>query len=489
LSGFVQGVRRFVIGSSDELAKTALNAGFWAAALSVTAQLLRLIRTALLARLLAPDDFGLMSIALLTLGLLQMLTESGVERALVQRRGDIRHHLNAAWTIAVLRGLFLGGAVFFAAPLVGKFFHSNEAIAIVRVMAASVLLRGLNNIGVVLFDRDLQFRQRFIVRSLPKVVDLVVSVGSALILRSVWALVLVTLAGQLTLTLGSYIAHPYRPRISFDVERFRDLFRFGKWILGGSIAVYLMLNLDDIVVGRLLGPTELGFYHIAFTMSALVVTQVTSIVNQVTFPLFSRLQEEDHRLQRAYERSLQLISMVSFPVAAGLWFVGPMAVQTFLGSRWLYMMPTFSVLLIWSVFRSIGGSAMPLFEGVGKPAIGTGIYTTTVVILAALIYPLTSRGGITGAAWATVVAATPFVVAPFLAGRLLAMRASRVLYSISVPALSSALMLAALGLIRELSPALGGKWLLVWAPAVGVVTYGVALAAARRFTGYAAGGH
>ncbi|NOY54549.1 MAG: lipopolysaccharide biosynthesis protein, partial [Actinobacteria bacterium] len=447
------------------LTNRAVNAGVWAFALTMTTRGLRTVRVIVLARLLSPDDFGLMGIALLTLAFLNAFTTTGFNQALIQREGDIRGHLDAAWTVSILRGLLIGGLIIAGAPIVAGFFHTASAVGILRVMGASMMISGLKNVGVVFFDKDLQFRQRFTFRSIPQVIDLIVAVTAAIILRNVWALVFGVLAREISTTVASYIAHPYRPHLNFDRQKMRELLSFGIWIFGSAILSYFSANLDDIAVGRVLDATMLGFYTTAYTLSSITSQQMTGVITEVAFPAFSKLQSDKDRLRSAYLRTLRAVALVAFPVAAGLWFVGPQLVGTFMGTKWLPLIPAFNVLLLWGLLRSIGSTTSPLLFAAGRPDINTKLHLVTVVLLAVVIYPFTTAGGIVGAAWATIVAGLfPVGYLLLLTGRFLKAPRWTIFRTITIPAAASLVMTGVLVLARDPLGFTSGPWLLGWGP-------------------------
>jgi len=484
-SGRIRRAVRWLFDPGESLGSRTLNAGVWGFALNSSGRLLRTIRTIVIARVLAPDDLGLFGVALLSMGLLETFTQSGFHAALIQRPGGIDDYLDAAWTVQLLRGFVLSMTLLAGAPLVAAFFDAPEAAGIVRALALVMLIGGLSNIGVVYFDRELQFRERFVFRSVPQLADLVVSATAAIVLRNVWALVLGLVATEVVKVIASYVAHPYRPRLSSDWRKARELFRFGVWVFASSMLVYLMLNLDDIMVGKVLSTADLGYYQLAFSISALVSTQMTSAVIQVAFPALSMVQNDLPRLRRGYLRTLQLVAVVAIPFAGGLWFIGPQMVEVLLGSRWLPLLPAFEVLVLWGLIRSLGSTSNPLLKAVGKPHIVTAVQLATVAMLAATVYPLTKSGGIVGAAWATVIAAIPFLASLFIVSRLLALPRSAIPSLLAVPAGATGIMLAVLFLLKGIAPVLAGPWLLMWAPVVGVVMYGLAVGGARRYLGYA----
>jgi lipopolysaccharide exporter len=481
---------RWLIQPGESLGAKATNAGVWAFALNMTNKLLTVIRSVVLARLLAPEDFGLMGIAMLVIGFVTSFTETGFRAALVQdKRGLEPRFLNTAWTVEVARSMLFGLLMALAAPWVGAFFDEPGAVGLTRLLAVGLALRGLANTGVISFDKDLEFQRRFIFRSVPSVVDLVVSVVLAVVLGNAWALAFGWVAGRVGMVVASYVAHPHRPRLSFDSAAARSMFSFGVWTLASHVLLYFTFNLDDIVVGRVAGATALGLYTMAFTLSQLATTEVTSVVNQVAFPAYARLQDAPNRLARAYVRTVQLVALASFPVAAGLWFVGPTAIEVVLGQQWEPMVPAFSVLVLWGLIRSLLATTGPLFKGVGRPSIATVIQAAQLGILAVVIYPFTTTYGIVGAAWATVVAAVvPDAVALVLAARVSTAPLSSVLRVIIFPAVHSLIMLGVLGALVVFFDLPGGVWLLVWAPIVGVATYVGAVIVSRARLGYLKGG-
>ena len=476
---------RWLLDPGTRLATRTANAGVWAFALSMTGRILHFVRTLILARLLAPDDFGLMAIAVIALSLLETFTRTGFTQALIQRDGDITGHLDSAWTISVIRGVALGIALFLVAPLVGQFFGTPEAVPLVQVLAVVSVLSGLKNVGVVFFDKELQFRERFLYRSLPIAVDLVVSIGLALILQSVWALVLGRIASQAAMTIASFVAHPYRPRFRLERDKVKDLYGFGMWITLSAILLYFVENLDYIVVGRLLDPSDLGLYKMAFTISALLSIEITWVVDQVVFPALSKLQTDPKKLREGYLGTLELVSVAALPAAAGLWFVGPTAVAILLGGKWLGLLPAYGALLIRGLFRSIGETTYPLFRSVGKPRITTVILLATVILMASFLLPFTSAWGIAGAAWATVIASVPAVASLVVAARMLNAGWIQLTRPIALPVVGAVLMLGVLAAAETVLP--GGTWLLVWAPLLGLAVFLGFLMLARRFLSYRPG--
>lgn len=394
---------RRLLEPGESLSQRVMRGGFWVFALQTTHRVFGFARLIILARILAPSDFGLLGIALLAMSTLEAFSNTGFQQALIQRKGDINHYLNTAWTVTAVRGAILFAILFFSAPYVAHFFDSPQATPIIQVIGVSILLTGLTNVGVVYFQKELEFRKQFIYQLSGTLADFAVAVSAAIILQNVWALVYGLLAGNIVRFIMSYRVHPYRPRLAFDLEQFKELFGFGKWVFGSSIVIFLITRGDDIFVGKVLGVTALGFYQLAYRISSMPATEVTHIISQVTFPAYSKLQDDIPRLREAYLKVLRLTAFLSFPIAGLIFVLAPDFTRIFLGEKWMPMVPAMRILCIFGAARSLAAAGGSLFYASGNPRFTTEVSFIKLIFLAILIYPLTTRWGIAGTALATTL--------------------------------------------------------------------------------------
>ncbi len=380
----------------EQLSRRVLRSGAWVFALRILDQGIALIRLVILARILAPGDFGLMGIALLAMATLETFSQTGFQAALIQKKEDVESYLNSAWTITVIRGIVLFVLLCLSAPYVAIFFKSPEAEPVIQVFGFSILFQTFANIGIIYFEKELEFNKQFIYQLSGTLADFTVAVSAALILKTVWALVFGLLAGSFVRCIVSYLIHPYRPHLSSDLGKAKELFGFGKWILGSSILVFLITQGDDIFVGKVLGAAALGFYQMAYRISNMPATEITHVISQVIFPAYSKLQGDIPKLREAYLRVLQLTAFLSFPIAGLIFVLAPDFTMIFLGEKWMAMVPAMQVLVFAGLVRSIAATAGPVFHSVGKPKIDTKLQIVRLSVLAILIYPFTSKWGITG---------------------------------------------------------------------------------------------
>ena len=391
------------IGSPQPLSKKIFRGVVWVFTLRLIVRGLGFVKTVILARLLAPEDFGVLGIAMLAVSTVETFSQSGFNAAIIQKMDNTKSSLDTAWTVSAIRGALLFCILFFAAPLVASFFELPQAILVIKVIAITTLVSGFTNIGILFFQRELDFKRQFLYGFFPTLINLIVGITLAFMLRSVWALVWGVIAGSVIGLVLSYALHSYRPRIDLNKHELRDLFSFGKWLLASTILVFLLTKGDDILVGKMLGATALGLYQMAYLISNLPTTEIVHVVSQVTFPAYSKLHNDAVRVSEAYHKVLQLTAFFSFPLAGLIFVTAPEFTRLFLGEKWLSMVPAMQVLCIFGVSRSINANFGVFFLGIGKPDVSTKASFGQLIIMAIIIYPLSLSWGIYGTSIAIIV--------------------------------------------------------------------------------------
>ncbi|TFG44262.1 MAG: lipopolysaccharide biosynthesis protein [Bacteroidia bacterium] len=454
----------------ENLSQRAVKSGVWVFLLRVVQQLFSLARLVILARILAPHDFGLMGIALLSMATLETFSQTGFQQALIQKKHDIKPYLDSAWTFLIMRGIILFAILYLIAPYAATFFDAPEAKPIIQVIGLSVIFQAFTNIGVIHFQKELEFNKQFVYQLSGTLIDFVVAIVAVLILGNVWALVFGLLAGKAAMLVVSYLIHPYRPHLRFDIGKAKELFGYGKWILGSSVLVFLVTQGDDILVGKLVGVTALGFYQMAYVISNLPATQITHVISQITFPLYSKIQDDIPVLRSTYLKILQLTAFISIPLACFIFVLSSDFTMIFLGEKWMPMVPAMQLLAFAGMVRSIAATGGPIFHAVGKPKIDTMMQIIRLFILAILIYPLTINWGIFGASVAvflsTFISSFGFILAVM---KIIKCRLNDYLKIVLYPLINGAIVIL---LIQTLKDIMGiSIWSFVVFSCVGIFGY------------------
>lgn len=387
-----------------DLTNKVVNGSIWLFSVRFINRFMTLVRTVILARLLSPNDFGLMGIAILTLLGVDSFTDTGFYQALVHKKGKVARYLDAAWTMQFFRCMFLFTILFFAAaPLAAIIFKTPQASSIIRVISFAMIFQALNNIGIVYFQKELMFRKQFKFELSIIVTDISVSVILAFLLRNVWALVFGVLAGHLIRLFMSYYLHPYRPKFNFDFKKINELFHYGKWILTSAIFMFLMMQGDNIFVGAFMGATLLGFYLMAYKISEIPTTEVTNVISKVAFPAFTKISDAPARLKSAYLKILKLTAFFSFPISTLIFFLAAEITTIFLGDIWEPIILPLKVLVVAALLRSLASTVSPVFNAIGRPNLDTRWLVARLIIMALLIYPLGAAFGLAGVALAVLL--------------------------------------------------------------------------------------
>lgn len=374
------------------LSNQVFKGAFWLYGLRIVTKLLSLTSGVVLARLLTPSDFGLIGMATLAIGLLEVFSRSGLEHSIIQKTHVSRHELDTLWTFDVLRGVVLAGLMLLSAPYVGAFFGSPGSIPVLRAMSVVCVLMFLQNIDMAVMVKKLEFHKVFVIEGTQVAVAAVVGVVLVLLSPNVWALVASSIAGHFARVIASHLVCPSRARFVWDWPVVKRHFRYGRQILITAIAQYSYNNIDDWFVGKMMGQSALGLYRRAYRLGNLPTIELTLVLGRVLFPSFSTLKDDRERLRRAFLQVQQTLALVVMPISALLFFLAAPLVHILYGDQWMPMVPAFQVLVLWGGLRALRETAGSVFRAIGRPAIVA--YTTFVklVVLAILLWPACQYG-------------------------------------------------------------------------------------------------
>ena len=316
----------------------------WIGAARVLVNSLGLISTVVLARLLMPADFGLIAIATAVIGIVGVITEFSLYKALVQRDNPEDAHFHTAWTMNVIRGAIVGGVIAMLAVPTAGFYGDERLTAIMVLMAVTTFVGSFNNPKLAVFERELQFHQSFILSLTGKLVGFVATVGIAYFYRSYWALVIGPLVTEFSLVVVSYLLFPYLPRPT--LSRYRDLLSYSIWLTLGKWVQALNWRSDPLVLGYFFAPPLLGQYSMGSRITSKTIGEITMPVKQILFPAFARIKNDAARLRNGYLRSQGVLCMLCFPVGVGFAVIAPELVVAVLGQKWELAVPVVQVIAI-----------------------------------------------------------------------------------------------------------------------------------------------
>lgn len=358
----------------------------WTAGGRIIMNLIGLASTLVLARLLTPEDFGLVAIATVVFAIITAFTELSWAAALIQHKDLQREHYDTAWTLNILRALLISALLCISAYPMAAAYGDQRLVGIMFVLAAAALASGLVNPRLVDFRRKLSFQQEIFTELVVKTVGFVVGAAIAYWFRSYWALVIGSLAAQVAGLIVSYVLIPFAPR--FSLKYWRTLFSFSSWLALSSGLNAINYRLDQLVIGAVLGTGPLGQYTVGDNLASLPVRESTAPLAHVLFPAFSRLQDDAVRRRETFLRSQCLLVATALPVGLGFALVATPLVQLVLGPQWTSVALVIQILSTIFAVHAFSAPLTPLAMGLGQ----TRLLFVRDVINLVVRYPLIFAG-------------------------------------------------------------------------------------------------
>ena len=344
-----------------------------------------IVSTIILARLLVPADFGIVAMAMSIIAAFELMTAFGFDTVLIQKQEAHRDHYDTAWTFNVLFAVFAGGMLVVFADAIASFYEEPRLPPVLMVLGAGFAISGLENIQVVNFRKNLDFRKEFMFRLLQKLAGFVVTVPLAFALRSYWALVAGMLAGNVLKVVLSYWYLPYLPRPTLAAAA--SLFSFSKWLFLNKLLFFLRKRSGDFILGKLAGAGALGVYNLSNEISQLAGTEITAPITRAVFPAYAKVSKDLEILRKGYLDVITVVACLALPAGFGLAAVADLLVPLLLGSNWLAAIPVIEILAISGGLRALGLNSGAVFNALGRPRVVTFMATINVlVLLPAAIY-------------------------------------------------------------------------------------------------------
>lgn len=401
---------------SSKIKKGFLWAGFGA----FSGRGLQFVSDIILTRLLFPEDFGLMAIGLAVLNISEMLTETGFNSALIQKQGDVDRYLNTAWTMEVVKSLFLFIIVFILAKPISIFYDNTSILSILRGISFLFLLRGFRNIGIIYFRKNLEIHKQVVLDIVPSLFQLLLVIPLAFYLQNVWAIILSVFGRRLAGLVLSYRMHQHRPKLEFQSDSFRELFHFGKWIFGLSIIGAVRKNFVPLFIGKYFDMGTLGYFNRAELLSVLLFSVISEVIWKVGYPVMSQLQTDYKRLKKFHLDLLSIILYLGIPISMCLILFSEELVQNIFSEKWLSSVPMLNILVFAGLISFASAPSAMMLQAIGKPKLGAKISLNSILILLVTIFPLSSYAGMAGLIISMIVSRayslfhTNFIVLKFL---------------------------------------------------------------------------
>lgn len=421
---------------------------FWNAISRVSTIAIQFLITVILARLLTPADFGLAAMGIIYVGLLLVVNEMGIAAPIIQKKDIREQHLSSSFWASIVMGSIICGISILISPLLAYFFDNEQIEMVVSILSLGFIFGSVGIVQKAQLHRELNFKKIAVIEIGAIVCSGMVSIIMAINGFGVWSIVWGGIIHNIMLSVLVWKASPWRPKWMFHLKSFKELFSFGLNVMGANFVNYARANIDNLIVGKCLGSSALGIYSMAFNLATTPVQKTTSIITKVMFPAFSKIQNDNQRIQQAYLKIITYVSIISFPALALLFIIAPEFVNVVFGERWIEAVVPLRILCPAGALMSIGAAVGSVLLAKGRSDIELKwnlFYISAFIIVLMIAY----RFGIVGIAIGVLslyIIGTPII--QYITNSLIELSFRKYLQALWPATLSSMCMLIVVSLFR-----------------------------------------
>ncbi|TXF90947.1 MOP flippase family protein [Neolewinella aurantiaca] len=362
----------------------------WNMANRMISQVLSLIIGIVLARLLSPKEFGVVGIVLVFRGVAGLFLDFGFTSAIIQNKNSDSRHWSSVFWFNLIISLLLAIIFSLSAPLIADFFNQPALNEVTVAIAWTLVVQAFGMVQISLFQKALRFKKIAIVELISQIIAGVFSIYAAYNGWSYWSLILQLYISGIIRVLLVWWLSDWKPMLIFDYGIISEMMSFSFPLMGTKIAHYSTQNVDNLIVGKMLGTEALGIYTRAYTLMLLPLQAVSRVISSVMFPAYSQIQDQPERIKKIYLSINRVIATITFPMMFGLAVVAESFVPAVLGNQWMDVVPLIQILAPIGAWRSVHTLSGNVLMAIGKTKllfwITFPISILTVVVMLIGIY-------------------------------------------------------------------------------------------------------
>lgn len=358
----------------------------------------------ILAKLLVPEDFGVVAAAAMIIEMLQIFKDLGLSQALIYRQEDVHRATDTAFLMVVVLNVVIFLCATLVSPLAGKFFDNSQVALVIVVIASNLIWTSIRSIPDALITKELAFHKLLVPEILPAMTGSIVGISMAYKGFGAWSLVVrsvIVSAGGMML-IWAYTS--YRPKWNFDWKIAKELLSYGKYIIGSSIVLVAAYNVDKLMVSKFGGVAALGIYVMATKIANLPISEFSHIICRLMFPVFTKMRQDLYLLRQSFLKTMRYNCFITFPMAIGIALYGPDLIHAIYGDKWSGMAVPLQLLSVAALFRSLSVIIHETFKATGSPRFMQRFVTLRFVIIAGIGIPVIMWYGLIGMCGVVVAA-------------------------------------------------------------------------------------
>lgn len=444
----------------------------WSSVSKIGRQILQFITTIILARLLSPFDFGLMGMALVITGFLDLLKDLGTTSAVIRQKNPSEEFLSSVYWMNISIGLVFTIVLYLSSVWVGALYHEGKVIPVLRFISFAFLISSIGSLHQTLLEKDLCFKKLAQLEIFSMLVASLVGIIFALNGYGVMSLAYQSLTGSIVMTLLLWCTSQWRPKWIFHWRQIKSVGRYSANLTGFNVFNYFARNADNLLIGCFLGAQALGWYQLAYRIMFYPLQSVSDVVGRVIFPLYSHVQDDPIAFRRVYLKVVGTIAFVTFPLMTGIMAVSKTFIMTVFGVQWTIVASLIMILAPIGMVQSVGTTVGAIYLAKGRTdwmfrwGVGVGI-------LVIISFVIGLHWGVVGVAAAyaiiSLAVAYPNLAIPF---SLIELKFTDFIKALSKPFVLSLSMVLVVQSVKMLLPQdLTSACVLIILVSVGVLVY------------------
>lgn len=401
------------------LKKRTVDAMAWSGIGHFGTVLITFISNMILSRLLMPEDFGCIGMLLIFITISDALAIGGLGQALIQKKNPSHVDYSTVFYCNVAASFFFYLIIFQIAPIVARFYNMPILCDVMRVQALTIIFHAIYVVQSTQLQRDLKFKEFSIRNIIAAICGTIVAVIVALNGGGVWSLVFSTVTASFVSIVLLWNMSKWRPTLEFSWKSFKELFFFGGMIMLSNILERIYSNIQGLVIGKFYSAKNMGYYSQAFKLEQIPINTISQTVAQVSFPVFSSLQDSLESVRNAVKKNIVCLTYLNFPVSLLMMVLASPLIRLFYGSKWDQAIPYFQILCLAGLFTTINAMNINVIKGLGKGKMFFFVQVTKRVVGISFIL-IGAFIGMYGILWAAVgVAVFEFILNGVLNKRLI----------------------------------------------------------------------
>jgi O-antigen/teichoic acid export membrane protein len=364
---------------------------------------MQILISAILARLLAPSDFGLIAMVNVFSNFVAIFSGFGLASAIVQKREISEEALSSSFWISMGLGAVLTVVLAASAPLIAAFYSEPRLTPLVVFISSTFFIASFGNVQTALLTKSMNFKALAVIGICALGISGPIAVFLAFAGYGVWSLAWLTVLSAFVTVVLTWIYSQWVPHFSLRLQRVKGLLGFGANLTGFSLVNYFARNADNLLIGRFLGPAPLGFYNLAYNLLLFPLDNISRVIGNVMFPALSIIQHDKQMAREAYIAANRYIAAVSFPLIVWVLVTAPQLIRVVFGPKWVSAIVLVQILAVASIEQSIGTNVGWIFLSQGRTdtMFKVGIFTTSILVIS---FAVGLRWGVEGVAIAYTIA-------------------------------------------------------------------------------------